>query len=382
MESEYTVRLLPEYMLGRYFQLAALSIYLSNKPNVLENMFSSIERGIPITRDDLIYLVELVRDLLIEKFNLRKYTPCELLNALQQDEPRVYLPNDRKRIENLIYPTHILTSCPKDRENSYAEVAVSFIEEVLSKKGYVEQKSIDKSPALFEAMIFSESKLRGQAGSPKKDKISLNIGVLGLMISYIGRIRAGDKLIEIYVVPDGSFESLQYSTLVYRLLFGGDVRRLKRLTQTMANLESLSLERALMTASTIKLIYGKQKDLEKLIKYSLPERFLTIRIIPEKRPNISGITPLTFGFVQSLRNKDLILVLERLAQETERRGAPEELSTAVAECINFVSESILTQNKDHIVECARVAIPVYLKRDLSEEARAELANLLRILPHV
>ncbi|MGC9012666.1 hypothetical protein, partial [Thermogladius sp.] len=51
----------------------------------------------------------------------------------------------------------------------------------------------------------------------------------------------------------------------------------------------------------------------------------------------------------------------------------------LGECVNLVSESFLTGNKTHLVECARLMAPLYHVKDLPGELRDGVARLLDVL---
>mgnify|MGYP001626274541 CR=1 FL=1 len=376
-----TVGLLPENMFGRYLQLAALSIYFSGRPSKLRAWYGQLNSGIQLTQGELVELVESVRDFLVLKYGLDKYDPCQLLDRMSRDAPRFYMPNDNKVLSGLLFPSFNIESCKVAQRKYYPEIAVSFIEEVRAKNGDIEVEVFKSIPMLFKSMIFSEEKVRGVPTVVAKDNVSLAIGVLGLMVSYAGRLRVGDKTLETYVLPDGSMDSLSSSLLVYTLLFKGGLEQFKSLSQRLVDLPGVSVERALLTATSIRLAMGGSAELAELTRSSLPEKFLIARISPEQRPNMTGINHLTSAYIAMPGGTKLLRVLDAVVGGAygQRGGVREKVLSPLGECVNLVSESFLTGNKTHLVECARLMAPLYHVKDLPGELRDGVARLLNVL---
>ncbi len=383
MSNSFTIMLLTENTLGRYFQLATLSIYFSKRPDKLRALYGALDKGFVLTSSELVDLAETVRDFLITKYGLEKYDPCQLLEAMRRDSPRIYR-NDRSPLASLFFPAFNLEVCGgvKKTAISFPEIAISFIEEVISKNGMIKQRELKSMPALFGALIFSEKKTRGSTVEANKDNISLAIGALGVMASYAGRLNvARQEWIELYVLPDGSFDSLSNSTLIYTVLFSKSVDSWKRLAQSLTNLHGVSIERALLMASSIRLSSAKDEDLRKLVTNFLPEKFILLRVKPEQRPNILGVSPLTSRFVVTKRDSVLIRMLEELVFASLASKIADKSSTPLAECMNYLTEAYLTMNKTHLVECARLLIPLYFERDIPDEFKNTIARLLEVLSH-
>jgi len=386
LSSSITIALLPEYMLGRYFQLAALSIYFSIKPGKLRSLYGVLDKGVSLTNSELVDLVEATRDLLLEKYGLKEYDPCKLLESMNKDSPRAY-PNDKEVFPELYFPSFNYEACPSERKGkkagiSYPEIAVSFIEEILSKKGVITPKNVERKPALFGSFIFSEDKLRGLTGRILHDNISLVIGVLGVIVSYAGRIPVGpEETLELFLLPDGSIESLMYSLLMYGLLFKGNINSWKNLAKSLVDLPSTSIERALIMASSIKFSSARDEDLRRLTNSWLPEKFILLRVKPERRPNISGSTTLTSRFIASSRDIDVVRELERMTDAIQglKNKEKDKVLAAVGNCVNYLTEAYFTNNKTLLVECARLLIPLHQDEDLPVKVREAIALFVEVL---
>jgi len=387
LSSNITITLLPEYMLGRYFQLVALSIYFSINPGKLRSLYGVLDKGVSLTNSELVDLVEATRNLLLEKYGLKEYDPCKLLEFMNKDLPRAYLPNDEEVFSELYFPSFNYEACLGERKRkkagiSYPEIAVSFIEEILSKKGVVAPKDVRRKPALFGSFIFSEDKLRGLTGRVLHDNISLAIGVLGVMVSYAGRVPAGPKeTLELFLLPDGSIESLMYSLLMYDLLFKGNINSWKKLAESFVDLPSTSIERALIMASSVKFSSARDEDLRQLTNNWLPEKFILLRVKPERRPNISGSTTLTSRFISSNRDIEVVRALERMINAIQglKNGEKEKVLAVVGDCVNYLTEAYFTNNKTLLVECARLLIPLYQDEDLPVKVREAIAKFIEVL---
>jgi len=388
LSSSITITLLPEYMLGRYFQLVALSLYLSSDPGKLRSIYGALDKGVELRDKELVELVEAARDLLLRKYGLEEYEPCKLLNAMRRDSPKAYYPNDGRVFSNLLYTSFNIDFCPsgKDREAriSYPEIAVSFIEEVLSRNGAISTETVNRRPALFGSFIFSEEKLRGLGARAKHDKASLAVGVLGVMVSYAGRLRVGpQESMELFIVPDGSIDSLRYPHLMYGVLFDKGIESWRKLASSIVDLPNTSIERALVMASSIKLSTAGDLDLKQITGFWLPEKYIILRVKPEQRPNISGSNTLTSKFIASSRDISIVRELGSLlyAVRASKTSVQEKLYPVVGECVNYITEAYFTGNKTLLVECARSITPLYQDEDLTDEVRAEIARFVGVLSH-
>jgi hypothetical protein len=387
LSSSITITLLPEYMLGRYFQLAALSLYLSSNPGKLRSIYGALDKGVALTDKELVELVEAARDLLLRKYGLEEYKSCELLNAMRRDLPTDYS-NDEEVFSNLLYKSFNIESCPskkgKKAEISYPEIAVSFIEEVLSRNGAISTETVDRTPALFGSFIFSEKKLRGLGGRAKHDKASLAVGVLGVMVSYAGKLQVGPReSVELFILPDGSMDSLRYPHLMYGVLFDEGIDSWRRLASSIVDLPNTSIERALLMASSIKLSTAGDLDLKQITNSWLPEKYILLRVKPEQRPNISGSNTLTSKFIASRSDISIVKALGGLVKtvRASKTAVQEKLSPVVGGCVNYITEAYFTGNKTLLAECARLITPLYQDEDLPDEVRAEIARFVEVLSH-
>jgi hypothetical protein len=373
-------------MLGRYFQLAALSIYFSIKPSKLRSLYGVLDKGVSLTNSELVDLVEASRDLLLEKYGLKEYDPCKLLESMNKDSPRAYT-NDKEVFSELYFPSFNYEACPSRRKGKkagifYPEIAVSFIEETLSKKGVITPKNVKRKPALFGSFIFSEDKLRGLTGRTLHDNISLVIGILGVIVSYAGRIPVGpEESLELFLLPDGSIESLMYSLLMYGLLFKGNINSWKNLAKSLVDLPSTSIERALIMASSVKFSSARDEDLRQLTNSWLPEKFILLRVKPERRPNISGSTTLTSRFIASSRDIAVVRAFERMIDAIQglKNKEKDKVLAAVGDCVNYLTEAYFTNNKTLLVECARLLIPLHQDEDLPVKVREAIALFVEVL---
>ena len=387
MSSSITITLLPEYMLGRYFQLAALSLYLSSNPGKLRSIYGALDKGIELRDKELVELVEAARDLLLRKYGLEEYEPCKLLYAMRRDPPEDYQ-NDEGAFSNLLYTSFNIESCPSKKGKkagiSYPEIAVSFIEEVLSRNGAISTETVDRTPALFGSFIFSEKKLRGLGGRAKHDKASLSVGMVGVMVSYAGKLQVGpQESMELFIVPDGSMDSLRYSHLMYGVLFDKGIDSWRRLASSIVDLPNTSIERALLMASSIKLSTAGDLNLKQITNSWLPEKYILLRVKPEKRPNISGSNTLTSRFIASSRDISIVKELGSLlyAVRASKIVPQEKLYPVVGECVNYITEAYFTGNKTLLAECARLITPLYQDEDLPDEVRSEIARFVEVLSH-
>lgn len=395
---QYKITLLPEYMLGRFFQLTSLSIYLSKLATIDEQQFNNIythliEDGfVYLTIDELQQLAELLLEILAIKFKVSERTLCEIYKKGVERQPQAYMAG-AKDLE--IFKSLQLTSfdpvkrcnvnlkgAKKDVYYNYIITTISFIETVLD--GKVNVVEISDVPMLLKALFYSY--IRGsekREGKVRIDNISVALATSGAIISFIGRLKIGENLYEHFIVPDGSLASISNSVLFYNLVFRNTYDELLKLIQSFTNLEGVSLAKAFLMAVASQVTKIRDRDLDELLRNNVLERYLGIRISVSKRPDVLWMAPLTVtNLVNTGIKQEIIDVLSSLINITQRESkvAKDEnlksLASVVSLCVNNLTEYYFTNNQDALIECSRNAVAVSRSSEIDEKIKYLLNRLI------
>jgi hypothetical protein len=433
MSMEFKIELLPEYMLGRYFQLAALAPYLhvlsARDPDFFSTTVRSLVQtnNVELTYKDLRDFATTYLYTLALKYNADisqdlDNTLCNIYNKIvglntqgRKSEkskksksskrkiglqPKTYRSYDSGRLRDLGFnsfnPTRCLESKTRSRKSrrsgtqlDYAVIVLSLIKDIMTQNLTVKDGS--KAPFLMRAFYYST--LRGKVIDKKRKKqkeeeelysnLSVAFGIAGALLSFIeyikpaGRARGG---IEHYIVPDGTIESLQHSAIFYNLVFSQGVYRLRSTLRAFYEVPGISLEKAYRLSIARNLIDLEEEDLDKLIKYNVSEKLLFIEVHADKRPDVYSVSPLAVTkYINVPVKRKILNTLFILAKSSSRN---KKLNSAVSTCVNTLSEYYYTDVLDLLVECSRDVLPLLFSRDIGSETMKWLLRLLRQVKEV
>jgi len=367
LSTKYKITLLPEYMLGRFFQLTTLSLYTSRLATTDEQQFNNIythliEDGFAyLTLNDLQQLAELILDMLAIKFEADKRDLCDIYKKGVKREPQFYRAGvgDGRIFKSLQLTNFNPTQqCNISLKNDYYTVTtLSFIEAVLEKK--VNVVNVSDVPMLLKALFYSYVR-----GSEKKegkvyiDNVSVALAVAGALISFTGKVIINEKSYEHFIVPDGSSTSMSASALFYELVFRNTYDKLRDLIKNFADLNGVSLARAFLMAIASQITKIKDRKLDELLKENIAERYLGVRIATGDRPDILWIAPITItDFINTRIKQEIIDMLSSLASLIWKSKMEDEvlenLTKVVSTCVNSLTEYYFTNNLDALIECSR-----------------------------
>jgi hypothetical protein len=437
MSAEFKIELLPEYMLGRHFQLAALAPYLhllsARDPDYFSMTVKNLVQtnNVELTYKDLRDFATTYLYTLALKYNAGisqdlDNTLCNIYNKIvglntQGSkskkskksksskrkiglQPKTYGVNDsgllRKLGFNSFNPTRCLESKTKSRKSGrsstqldYAVIVLSLIKDIMTQNLTVKDGS--KAPFLMRAFYYST--LRGKVidktsrSKRKKQKeeeelynnLSVAFGMAGALLSFINYIKLAERAgsgIEHYIVPDGTIESLQHSAVFYNLVFSQGLYRLRSTLRTFYEVPGISLEKAYRLSIARNLIDLEEEDLDKLIKYNVSEKLLFIEVHAGMRPDVYSVSPLAVTkYINVPVKREILNTLFILAKSSARS---QKLNSAVSTCVNTLSEYYYTDVLDLLVECSRDVLPLLFSRDIDSETRNRLLKLLKQVKEV
>ncbi|MEM3938353.1 MAG: hypothetical protein QW373_07175 [Desulfurococcaceae archaeon] len=338
--STVTIELLDENSIGRYYQLAALSIaYPRVSPALLSNLEKGLDRGaLQLDQNEVYQLFGAIAD----------YLDSRVCSIKTNYGPKLYTAGtiDRKILSNAGIQVGKTLQCANIvnylRQNVY---------QFLTHKVDI--------PMFLRTYVFSRYRDREEV--EKTSVASLSLALAGIYISTIGNVRRGKELFEIFVNPDGSIDTSRSAHRFYDLLNEpGSNIRIPRLIENILDLEGVSLELSVLFATAI-YVYGVARHVRMLSNlssyYNVFERFRLVCISPGDRPLVLWERPLTITHIIQVFEKakalDLLSSIERLASYSPQISEKlKEYPEAISACINDLHEYLETGSFDALVHCS------------------------------
>lgn len=345
------IELFGEESIGRFYQLAALSIAHQDR-----GLAGKIEKGlltgqIDLTLDEANKLFELLVD----------YVETRACPVKPNFKPTLYRAGlgDRSILSSMGFPGGEALTCSElvkyYRLGSFTQM---FSKEV-------------SVPTFIRAYVFS--RYRGMKEVSKTTATSLYLALIGLFIAAVGRFRKGNETFELYVNPDGSLETLRSGHVMYGLLNEpGSVVKPHDVVADVLQLDGVSLELSSLLALTL-YVYQVSKLSSQLAPlssyYNLFERFRLICVNPGDRPLVVWERALTLThLIQRLNQLNALDLLEsldssigyvsrlkKIAKGRQKDRAVDnvagEYSEAVATCINDIYGFLETNALDGVIRC-------------------------------
>lgn len=360
------IEILDERSIGRNYQLVAIGTVINEiDEKIGSSLIKAIETGkTKISLDDYKTLANA-----ITQFLQNYVCPCK-------DEEK-------------LYPT--LYRAGKGDQKILREVGlVDFTCKSLidyNNSGQLIQRHDERTdlPIILRSYVFS--RYRDIAEVEDTNIASLYLALAGVHISLIGRARKGDKLYELYLVPDGSAESIKESRKLYSLLYATGIKeRPWSYLRNLTKLEGISFEISTLL-SLMLYIYESITYVQKLDLIStyggVFEKFKLINVVPEYRPLIAWERPLAISrYLTLLETMGTTRILRLLYNCTiDSIGLGEVVSNIegiASFCISDIFNYFESGSYDVLVHCAGSIVRLLEKlREECQKGSKKACNSLK-----
>jgi len=389
---------MPKHSLGFYLQLAAIGV-----GGLKDRLTRDFEALIFKDRREYVDFVEsmlmaMVRSLIgREEADLcricEKFQECRG-RGTREGRPKLYRAgvSDREILEKAG-----LGSIRCAEEISWCSAALSYVERVRSSGGPL--GGTVSNIMLARTLVYGKlrdtmTEIRGE----ETQVDSLGIMLIGGLFSLISTIRVNRGLFELYLLPDGSPESLLLANTVYEAFLSGESRgrSFNRVLTDLMRLEvGLSIDLATYIASLtyLSLTMKSMAELSGLTAREGFEKFLLARVESSgMRPQLVWMGPLTVSrALIAIRGKESILedlwYLSGISYQLSRRKSKEKqnagkrLASTVAKCYSNLALYLWTEGRDLLFECSRDLSEIADDpRGLDEVAIQHVKGALGVIP--
>lgn len=388
------IPLMPKHSLGFYFQLVTVGV-----GGFKNRLTQDLEALVFKSSGEYADAVEGLLAALARAFvGQEGVDPCKICEKLREHEgkegPKLYGAgkNDREIIEGAGLG---FIKCTEG--TSWCSAALSYAEKVRKGRGPIG----GRVPLVMLARALVYGRLRdtmAEVGVEDVPVDSLGIMLFGGLFSLISTIKVERKTFELYLLPDGSPESLNIANTVYEAFHSGELRgrSFSSILTDLVRLErELSIDLAIYVATltylsmTIKTMAG----VSGLATREGFERFLLARVESSgNRPQLMWMGPLTVSrTLIAIKGKEKALenlwYLARTSHQLRRRKSKEErdagerLASATSKCFNNIALYLWTGSRDLLLECSRELSEVVDDlRSLDEEIYRYAEGSLRVVP--
>jgi hypothetical protein len=362
------IKLMPKHTLGFYLQLVSAGVggFVENLAADLSTLYfkDSSDYARAIMR-----LESALRDIRIQ---VEDSDVCKIAESCERLQPKLYTAgeSDFRILEKAglnVVPKRCGTGI------SWCSAALSYIERVKERGEPIG----GEASTVMLARTFTFGKLRGPIGELDKEVQvdSLGLMLIGGLFSLVANIqvkgRRKGEWFELYMLPDGSPESLKVSNLVYKAFFYRTKRlgvSFEEVLRDIVGLErGLSVDLATLNAllTHLSCVLSEMTALAGLPEREGFERFLLARIDSSSmRPQLTWMSPLTISrTLIALRGREELLenlwslareaIRLRRSKDRERRSLGDDLASAVSTCFNNITLFVWTRSSDHLLECSR-----------------------------
>ncbi|MEZ0346149.1 MAG: hypothetical protein ABWK01_06335 [Infirmifilum sp.] len=388
--SSVEIELLPEYSMGRYFQLATLALG-GRIPEGNSIHFSSPK--------DYVRFVENVYDR-ISRLRTGGFRPPSVLCNDLKVAPKF---NYNWQVDKGVAQALGITTGTRNT----CFLAASYVEKVLSGRRPLGGKV--SIPMLFRATVFSYA--RGPERLEMRDVEcsldSVGLALLGSLATFIGRAVAKygkerqqqqQQIYEYYLLPDGSATSMSYAAAVLEVMGGVAVapgapsvpEASLNLAKVGVGLDSATYMAAILRALWSQAIANKALGLAGSRAF---EAFQIARLeVSGNRPFIPWVGSLGISEAileaSKLRVNRLMKATLNLVRNLTKLGDLSEVARAVsATCVNSLALSLLTGRgalaaREPILDCARAVATFFdrAQREKNPEAMRLASRMLRAIP--
>jgi hypothetical protein len=360
----FEIKLMPKHTLGFYLQLASVGV-----GGFAENLATDLSTLYFKDNDEYVRAIERLESALRDiRIQVEDSDICRIAESCEELQPKLY-PAGKK--DSRILEEAGLNVVPErcGTRISWCSATLSYIERVKERGEPIG----GRASTVMLARTFTFGKLRGSTGELDEEAQidSLGLMLIGGLFSLVASMRIGDRRFELYMLPDGSPESLKVSNLVYKAFFYRTKKlgvSFEEVLRDIVGLErGLSIDLATLNALLIHLssVLSEMTALAGLPEREGFERFLLAKIDSSgNRPQLTWMSPLTISrTLIALRGREELLEslwsLARVAARLRRskakgqRDLGDDLASAISICFNNITLFMWTRSGDHLLECSR-----------------------------
>ncbi len=358
------IKLMPKHTLGFYLQLASVGV--GGFAESLATDLSALYFKDPVDYVRAIMRLEsALRDI---KIQVEDSDVCKIVELCERLQPKLYAAGKKdSRILEEAGLNVVSERC--GTRVSWCSAALSYIEGVKKRGGPIG----GRASTVMLARTFTFGKLRGPVGELGEEiqVDSLGLMLIGGLFSLVASMQVEKRRFELFMLPDGSPESLKVSNLVYKAFFYRTSRlgvSFEEVLRDIVGLErGLSVDLATLNAllTHLSCVLSEMTALSGLPEREGFERFLLARIDSSSmRPQLTWMSPLTISrTLIALRGREELLenlwslareaIRLRRSKDRERRSLGDDLASAVSTCFNNLTLFVWTRSSDHLLECSR-----------------------------
>jgi hypothetical protein len=360
----FEIKLMPKHTLGFYLQLASVGV-----GGFAENLATNLSTLYFKDNDEYVRAIERLESALRDiRIQVEDSDVCRIAESCEELQPKLY-PAGKK--DSRILEEAGLNVVPKrcGTRISWCSATLSYIERVKERGEPIG----GRASTVMLARTFTFGKLRGSTGELDEEAQidSLGLMLIGGLFSLVASMRIGDRRFELYMLPDGSPESLKVSNLVYKAFFYRTKKlgvSFEEVLRDIVGLErGLSIDLATLNALLIHLssVLSEMTALAGLPEREGFERFLLAKIDSSgNRPQLTWMSPLTISrtlialrgreeLLESLWSLARVAARLRRGKAKEQRDLGDDLASAISTCFNNITLFMWTRSSDHLLECSR-----------------------------
>lgn len=388
------IPLMPKHSLGFYLQLAAVGVG-GLKNRLTQDLEALVFKSSREYADAIKGLLVALARAFVGREEVDLCEICEKLREREGKEgPKLY---EAGRKDRKILEEAGLVSRRCAEGISWCSAALSYAEKVMKVGGPIG----GRAPLVMLARALVYGRLRdtmAEVGVEDVQVDSLGITLLGGLFSLISTIKVERKTFELYLLPDGSPESLDIANTVYEAFHSGKLqgRSFSDILTDLVELErglTIDLATYVATLTHLSMTMKTMTGVSGLATREGFERFLLARVESSgNRPQLVWMGPLTVSRVLiAIKGREKVLenlwYLARTSHQLRRRKSKEErdvgerLASATSKCFNNAALYMWTGSRDLLLECSRELSEVIDDlRSLDREAYRYAEESLRVVP--
>jgi len=341
----FSLRILDDRSIGRYFQAAALGYIFPLLPSSLQDKvlegFSQGSTSLTSTE-----VATIINTLSSEVSKV-----CQSKRSF----PRWYLAGvgDSKILASITF---------KGEFEGWCNWLISAAQFTI-KKPDIEVRT----PMFLKAYVFSKYRDVGKAEKEDINALSLYVAAVGAVVSLVaGELRRGENVYELYVVPDTSLDSIKEAFKLYSLLhISIHDEGLEDILRGLLRNESLSYELAIIFATALHVYRASLSAAKMSLSgfYNLFERYRLVNIKPEMRPQVQWERPLSLTpLLKQLEERRVLDLLYHLytctSYSIKFAERVERAADITAQCISSMFAYLEAGSLDSLLACVASATRV------------------------
>jgi hypothetical protein len=360
----FEIKLMPKHTLGFYLQLASVGV-----GGFAENLATDLSTLYFKDNDEYVRAIERLESALRDiRIQVEDSDVCRIAESCEELQPKLYTAGEGD--STILEKAGLNVVSEKcGTRISWCSATLSYIERVKERGEPIG----GRASTVMLARTFTFGKLRGSTGELDEEAQidSLGLMLIGGLFSLVASMRIGDRRFELYMLPDGSPESLKVSNLVYKAFFYRTKKlgvSFEEVLRDIVGLErGLSIDLATLNALLIHLssVLSEMTALAGLPEREGFERFLLAKIDSSgNRPQLTWMSPLTISrtlialrgreeLLESLWSLARVAARLRRGKAKEQRDLGDDLASAISTCFNNITLFMWTRSSDHLLECSR-----------------------------